>query len=285
MVDTVAIGVRALSFVAALQAAGIPFFLWLFGDGLVRSARPIAAAAARTAVIGLLATIAYQLVEPARLAGSFSGVLDGSLQAALLASTVGAATTVRVLGLVLVAVGVTKQGRVGAAVSLIGGTLIAASFAFTGHTAAHDRRWLLAALLIVHLLIVAFWFGALRPLQLAARHDDVSANAAVIERFSKLALLLVPVIFVAGVALALVLMPDVAVLATPYGLLLLSKVAGFALLMGLAALNKWRFGPQIGSGDAAALLRFRRSVLFEWWLVVGVLCVTAAMTGLFSPEH
>lgn len=285
MVDTLAIGVRALSFVAALQAAGMTFFLWLFGDELLHSARRIAGAAARTAVIGLLATIAYQLIEPARLAGSWSGVLDGSLQAALLASPVGTATTVRLLGLVLVALGALTQARMGAAVCLIGGTLIAVSFTFMGHTATHDQRWFLVALLVVHLLIVAFWFGALRPLQLVGRYEDLARNARIIERFSKLAAFLVPAIFVAGVGLSLILVPSVAILGMPYGQLLLSKVAGFALLMALAALNKWRFGPQIASGNAAALRRFGRSVIVEWWLIVAVLFATAAMTGLFSPEH
>jgi len=285
MVDTLAIGVRALSFVAAIQAAGVPFFLWLFGDELLHSARPIAGVAARTAAIGLLATIAYQIVEPARLAGSVSGALDGSLQAALLASPVGTATTVRVLGLVLVALGALTRARMGAAVCVIGGTLIAVSFAFMGHTATHDQRWLLVALLVVHLLIVAFWFGALRPLQLVGRYEDLARNARIIERFSKLAAFLVPAIFVAGLGLSLILVPSVAILGMPYGQLLLLKIAGFALLMALAALNKWRFGPQIGSGNAAALRRFRRSVIVEWWLMVAVLFATAAMTGLFSPEH
>jgi putative copper export protein len=285
MVDTLAIGVRTLSFVAALQAAGMTFFLWLFGDELLHSARPIAGAAARTAGIGLLATLAYQLIEPARLAGSLSGVLDGSLQAALLASPLGTATTVRLLGLVLVALGALAQARMGAAVCLIGGTLIAVSFAFMGHTATHDQRWFLVPLLVVHLLIVAFWFGALRPLQLVGRYEDLARNARIIERFSKVATFFVPAIFVAGLMLSFVLVPSVAILGMPYGQLLLAKVAGFALLMALAALNKWRFGSQIAGGNAAALRHFRRSVIAEWWLIVAVLIATAAMTGLFSPEH
>jgi len=283
--DTVAIGARALSFIAVLQAAGVPLFLWLFGDELLRSARPIAAAAARTALIGLLATVVYQVVEPARLADSLSGVLDGPLQAALLASSVGTAAAVRLLGLALVAVSALKASRLGAAVGLIGGALIAASFAFTGHTATDSQRWLLAPLLLVHLLIVAFWFGALWPLHLASRHEDLGVNARIIERFSKLAVLLVPMILFAGLALAFVLLPSLAALGTPYGQLLLTKVAAFALLMGLAALNKWRLGPQIGAGSAAALRGFRRSVLIEWGLIAGVLVATAAMTGLFSAEH
>jgi putative copper export protein len=284
-VDIVVIAVRALSFVAALQAAGVPLFLWLFGDDLRNSAAPIAAAAGRTALIALLATAAYQIFEPMRLAGTVSGVVDGSLQAALLASSVGAATAVRLFGLALVAIGALKPSRTGAAVALIGSALIAGSFAFTGHTATSDQRWLLAPLLLLHLLIVAFWFGSLWPLLLVGRHEDLTANARIIERFSKLAVLVVPLIFVAGLGVAFVLLPNLAAVSTSYGQLLLAKVAGFALLMGLAALNKWHLGPRIGAGSVAALGSLRRCVVVEWWLIAGVLIATAAMTGLFSPDH
>jgi putative copper export protein len=283
--DVLAIGVRALSFVAALQAAGMSLFLWLFGDQLQRALRPIATAAARTALIGLLATLAFQLVEPARLAGSLRGMFDGSLQAALLASDVGTTTAVRLFGLMLVMLGSLRPSRLGAALGVIGSALIVVSFAFMGHTAGHDQRWLLAALLVVHLLIVAFWFGALWPLCLAGRHEELATNARLIDRFSRLAVRAVPLIFVAGFAISFVLLPSLASLRTPYGLLLLSKAAGFAILMGFAALNKWRLAPLIGAGSAAALHTLRRSVLLEWGLIAGILLSTAAMTGLFSPGH
>jgi putative copper export protein len=154
-----------------------------------------------------------------------------------------------------------------------------------GHTATHEQRWLLAPLLVVHVIIIAFWFGALRPFQLAARHDDLAVNGCVIERFSKLAVWLVPVILIAGLSLSFILLPSLAALSAPYGQLLLLKVAAFALLMALAALNKWRLGPRIRAGDAAALRTFRRIVLSEWAVIAGVLTATAALTGLFSPEH
>jgi putative copper resistance protein D len=62
------------------------------------------------------------------------------------------------------------------------------------------------------------------------------------------------------------------------------KLAGFAVLMGLAALNKWRLGPAISRGDGTALVKFRRSVAAEAWLIVAVLAATAVMTLFFSPD-
>jgi putative copper export protein len=282
LTDLIAIGLRALEFVAVLQAAGVALFLWLFGGSLERAARPIGTLAVSTAAAGLVLSIGHALVEPARLAGEFSGIFDPSLQGMLLASDAGTTTAIRVLGLAMVAGGSLKPSRLGTLVASMGGTLIAASFAFMGHTASDDRRWLLAALLILHLMLVAFWFGALWPLLMAVKRESLTVAGRVIEEFSRVAVWLVPIVFLAGLGLAVALVPDLASLRTPYGLLLLTKVAGFALLMGLAALNKWRLGARIARGEGAVLQAFRRAVLAEWVLIVGVVTVTATMTGLFS---
>jgi putative copper export protein len=137
--------------------------------------------------------------------------------------------------------------------------------------------------LIVHTLIVAFWLGALAPLLLAVRLETPAAAGRIVAGFSAYATWLVPVILVAGLALSILLLPNLASLLTPYGKLLLSKVTVFAVLMGFAALNKWRLGPGISGGDAAALRAFSRSVLAEWGLILAVVAVTAFMTGLYSP--
>ena len=285
MPDIVAIGLRAVSFVAVLQAAGVAMFLWLFGGSLARSAGKIRSLGITAAIAGGVLTLAYHLVQPARMTGSFSGMLDGSLQAMLLTSDAGATTAIRILGLVMLVVGLPKRNRLGEACSLIGATLVVVSFGLMGHTAAHDQRWLLVALLVVHLLIIAFWFGALLPLYMAASRETNADNALVIENFSAIAAWLVPIIFVAGLGMSVLLLEEFNNLWTAYGVSLLAKVSGFAALMGLATLNKWRLGPAIAAGHAPALRNFQRSVVAEWSLIVAVLVVTAIMTGLFSPIH
>jgi putative copper resistance protein D len=285
MADIVAIGMRALAFAAALSAAGAAIFVWLFGAALDRSARRIRVLTSATALIGLLFTLAHAVVEPVRLAGAWTGIVDASLQALLLGSDFGTATAVRVLGLSTVLAGSLRPGRAGDGLALAGALLIAVSFAFMGHTAADPQRWLLAPLLIVHLVAVAFWFGALWPLAVMAQHESPALAGPTIGLFSAIAVRIVPGIFVAGVALAALLLPGWSSLRTAYGFSLMAKVAGFTTLMGLAALNKWRFGPAIGRGDATAVAAFRRTIAAEWLLILGVVAVTATMTALFDVRH
>ena len=285
MPDIVAIGLRAVSFAAVLQAAGVAMFLWLFGASLVRSASTIRSLGVSAAVVGGLLTLAHHLVQPARMTGSFSGMFDGSLQALLLTSDVGATNALRILGLVMLVLGLLKPNRLGEAVSLIWATLVIVSFGLMGHTAAHDQRWVLVTLLVVHLLIIGFWFGALLPLYLAAARETIGNSALVIENFSAIAKWLVPAIFAAGLGMSILLLESFNNLWSAYGASLLTKVVGFTVLMGLASLNKWRYGPAIVAGDVAALRGLQRSVVAEWGLIVAVLVVTAVMTGLFSPTH
>lgn len=282
--DTLAVGLRALGFVAAMQATGAALFLPVFAQWLDRSVQPIARSTVHVAVTGVLLTVAAQIAAPVRLVGTLDGLFDAALQTVMLTSAAGTATAVRLLGLALIVGSFAASDRLRGTVATIGATFVVVSFAFMGHTAAIEHRWLSSVLLILHLGVAAFWFGALRPLRLAGRHEDLATCGALLTRFSSMAGRLVPTILVAGLGLAFLLLPGWAALTTPYGRMLLSKVAVFSLLMGLAALNKWRFGPRVVRGDAIALATLRRIVLIEWWLVAGVLVITAVMTALFSPS-
>jgi putative copper export protein len=310
MTDILSVALRALSFVLQLQAAGAVFFAAAFGPALTISMTSVRSLARVTAIVAVFATAGHYLLEAARMAGEMSGMLDSSLQNMAWASTTGGAFSVRELGLLLIIAGMqTTSVRVtaeryfkaSAAMSpaywlkrlssrgftiagVSGAVLVAASFTLTGHTSTSSWRWLLAPLLLAHLLIVAFWFGSLWPLCLVTLRESRERTARVVVLFSSAAFWLVPLILLAGLALAVLLLPSVAALRQPYGELVIAKILLFAVLMGLAAFNKWRFGPALGSADLSAGRLFRRMVIVEYGLIVVVLCVTAVMTTYFSPE-
>src|SRR5207237_1109566 len=106
----------------------------------------------------------------------------------------------------------------------------------------------LATLLMLHLMVVAFWFGALWPLIVASLRETPARASDIIERFTAVATWLVPVILLTGIVIAVLLLPSVSALREPYGELLIAKLVGFAVLMGLAAANKWRLGPALAHG-------------------------------------
>jgi copper resistance protein D len=302
---------QAIAFVLQLQAAGAVFFAAAFGPALTLSLARVRSLARNTAFAAIFVVGAHYLLEPARMAGDLSGVLDSSLQQIAWTSTAGSAFSVGVLGLLLIIAGMrsptvrlltpdrlltSSAGLSPAAwlrrlstrgftvIGVAGAVLVAGSFALTGHTTTSPQRLVLAPLLLTHLLLVAFWLGALLPLCLVTSREPRERASRVVVLFSAAAIWLVPLILLVGAAIAALLLPDIAALGRPYGQLILIKVVLFAVLMLLAALNRWRLGPALAGENAAAGRSFRRAVIAEYVIMVAVLSATAAMTTLFSPE-
>lgn len=276
--------VRALSFIAPFQAAGVVMFIAIFGRHLVTASEPIRRLGFISAIAGILLVMMHLALEAARMAGALSGMFDLSLQMLVLDSPTAVAAALRVLGLAGIAAALTRPGTISRArVHLgLGGTMLAiAGFLLVGHTAIHpDRSWL-AVLLGLHLAVVAFWFGALIPLLMVARRESGSTATQIVDRFSRIASWWVPGILLAGVLLTAMLVDQWAVFGESYGALLLAKVAAFLVLMVLAALNKWRYGPVLAKPSVA--VAFQRTVAAEYVLICAVLMATAIMTTFFSP--
>lgn len=279
--DNLSVLVRALSFVALLQAAGIAMFLGLFSSQLVRAAGEIRRLGVWSAAVALPLLLSQLLLEAARMAGEFAGVFDWSLERLVFTSAAGTAFDARASGLVLILAGLSRSGRMAQGIGCLGSLLVASSFALMGHTAVHSHRWVLAPALITHALIAAFWLGAIVALYLVTAREAPDLAGRLIEAFSRVAVWIVPFLAVAGGVMAVILVPRLAVFAQPYGWLLLGKISGFTILMGLAAANRWRLGPAVALGASEP---FRRSLAAEYVLMIGVLAATATMTSLYSPE-
>jgi putative copper resistance protein D len=279
--DFIVLALRALNFVATLQAAGTALFLWAFKSYLRESAEALRNLTRGAAVVGLLLIVGEYALTPVRMAGSFSAWLDPSLGELLAESNVSAALMVRLVGLALIAISLDIDKRLNTGVMAAGAGLALLSFGLMGHTSIHDARWVLLPLLLMHLGIAALWFGALIPLY---RLADTPAGSAAIAHFSSIAKRLVPVIALAGVIIALVFVGRGDGWLTPYGAMVGAKALAFLTLMGLAALNAFRFGPGIAAGHRTAIRDFRRTAAAEWVLIAFVIGGTAVMTSLYAPE-
>jgi putative copper export protein len=278
--DGVAVAARALALLCLYQSAGAVFFLALFERELPRVRVRVRRLGSIAALCGMALVPLLAPLMAARMAGDFSGLFNGALLRVAWHSSNATAQAVQMLGLMLIVIGLAANKPVAVLGAVLGAVLASCALVLTGHTSVNPQRALLAPLLTVHLLIVAFWFGALAPLWLALRHEALPDAAAVLRRFSRLAIWLVPGIALAGLSLAFVLIDDVAVLRRPYGELLLAKLCLYLLLMGFAAMNRWRFVPALQSSQRA----LQRSLVAEYLGIALVLAMTATLTTLFSPD-
>ena len=281
LVDIASSLVRALSFVALFQAAGIVIFVAILGSRLERSREAVRRVGVISALAGFALVLVHYGLEAARMAGELRGAFDATLQGMVLHSPMSAGVAFRLAGLAVVAAAF-RRNRRHEALGLAGVASTLVGFLFVGHTATDaDRAWL-AGLLTLHLAAVAFWFGALVPLLLVSRLEHADVATVIVERFSRIASWWVPIVLLAGALMTVLLVDRWSVFARPYGLILLTKVVAFAALMVLASLNKWRYAPALATPRMASA--FQRAVAAEYFLICGVLATTAVMTAFFSPE-
>jgi copper transport protein len=121
------------------------------------------------------------------------------------------------------------------ALALLG---VGAALVASGHAATAKPQWLTRPAIFLHGIGVAYWVGALVPLlRISAR--PVRNSLAIIQRFSMVAIPVVPVLIACGIALTLseIDSPN-ALVATNYGRILTAKLAAVLLLLALAVLNR-----------------------------------------------
>lgn len=278
--DLLSAVLRALSFIAVAQAAGAVLFLVCFGSVLTAARPAILTTIVVAAIAGMVLLPAQFLLEAGRMAGNMQGIFDAELQRFALSTPNATVLLLRLVALALLLTAALAQRTMRVA-GPAGAILLAASFMLTGHAA---RQWILGPLIVLHVLVVCFWFGSLLPLARVTLRESAGIAAAVVARFSRIGGLVVPVILVAGVVAAIWLLPGMHSLGSPYGLGLVAKVVAFAILMALAACNRWRLGPALASGDPRDQRRLRSVLLAEWILIAAVLAGTAALTLFLSPQ-
>ena len=275
-----AIVAKAAEYAAVLLAIGGALFVATFPAAPGQAV----ALARRLAVLAALVALALLALRFGLRAGRISGMgLAGAGDPVMLGliwdSPLGNAAMWRIAGAVLI-LGLLVKGALGRSASLLGAVMLALSYTLVGH-ALGDPRWVLAGLLAVHLLAVAFWVGALAPLYAATAQPG---GAALLHRFGVIASGTVAALVLVGLVFAWLMIGSVADLfGTAYGLTLLAKLGGVALLLGLAAGNKLRLVPALAAGDAAAADRLHRAIRLEGVAVALILLATATLTTVTTP--
>jgi len=160
---------------------------------------------------------------------------------------------------------------------------LAAGFALTGHTQALDSPGVAPWGVGVHVLIAAFWIVA--PITLwphATLSDETVLTRS--DRFSRLALILVPALFVIGLWLALLLAGSVnALFLRLYGQLLLAKVAAAATALALGAYNKQIVARKLRTAPAEGRRALTLTLACDALLFASALVLVGIATTFTGP--
>lgn len=307
--------VRGVAYLAtAILAGGLIFLLIVWGPALRATGAGAAAAVAMqhrvrpilvgAAAVGAGATGLGLGLQAALASGaSLWQAVDADTFRELLKTNFGHAWAVRLIAFTVLGVlaAVAKPpGRRPVELVLGGLSVLALCItpALAGHARATDPVWLNVALDALHVAAMSAWVGGLVLLLAAvpaatralAARDRTRLLAAVLGRFSPLAMVSVAVLVLTGVVASIEHLTAVSGLwESPWGRLVLAKIVLLLVLVGLGAVNQRRTMPRLRRlaeegappGDDGRVLR--ATLRAEVALVVGALAVTGILVGISPP--
>jgi copper transport protein len=310
---TFGFGVKAPSISAAYGAGGptltekLVRWLWFLGIALTIGAlglrlvvlrglavplaleRRIAVAAGLGAVLALQAGIAaFSLNCEDALQLSFGRFLYGDLSP-MAVTRFGRAFIVMTLAFALVLALVYLAWLFDRVVFQVPAFAIALVFAGGLSVSGHDAvdpgsSWLSEVADWLHLSAGALWIGGLATMAVLLWTGAPQLRREAFLRFSRLASVLIAVIFLAGLYLGYVRLQHVSDLwTTGYGRVLLVKSALFAVALGWGALHHFFLRPRLERSRETAPAGIRRSLLAESLVGVAVLLAAAILVDSRPP--
>lgn len=270
-----------LNLLALVLAAGYALFIAIFGR---MAAQPTETAALRYGAIAIALAAGLGLTDfavsgSAMIGGGWATIVKGMTWRVASESSLGRSALLALFGIFCVGLGLAKR-RMGAAsrAFLVAGALaLAGSTTVTGHAAATSAPVMLA--MFIHVLLAAFWAGALLPLWISLRDGSAAGTHRLIESFSRSAVMAVPLLVIVGGIMGWTHIRSIGALThSEYGQLLLVKSVAVAFLLVLAAANKFWLTPMLAGDGGTSARRMRIVVGVEILAMVFVLTISATLS-------
>ncbi|WLD58019.1 copper resistance protein CopC/CopD [Salinispirillum sp. LH 10-3-1] len=163
--------------------------------------------------------------------------------------------------------------------------LMVGSLATTGHTLTHTQAGLAALLLSMHVVLAAYWLGAMPVLWRLSFHGNTRTLAYWLAQFSRHAIWLVGVLILFGVLLAsLHLDAPPQLFDSTYGRVLLLKLGLISLALTLALVNQRYITRQLRRNRHDTRLWLRITLAVETVVLVAVIASTAVLSSTMPPN-
>ncbi len=277
---------RILQFASLLMAAGLALFGMLvrLPPQLERSIPRLGLLSA--SVAGLTYIAAVGLGGSEMMGMGVSSFFTAQTWSMGWNSTLAPSLILGVIGLVILMSGfLSWSRRKNDRVLWVGLLLSLSGLLVTGHAATAFPRWFMTTMVAIHVLCVAFWFGALIPLAQSMRVCSTEERSLLLKEFSFCAVISVALIILSGIGISFIQVETFeSLLNTDYGFRLILKLVLVAALLGFATWNKVSLTPAIEKGAEKAPTRLRRSIAFEVLLIMGVFIHTTALSQYTPPR-
>ena len=235
----------------------------------------------KSVFIGAITSLLMILTVPGNLGGDLRSLIDPLMLQLAIESNSGVGYLIAAAGFVVMLVAHKLRPKAQKCTLLIGSIAVLFSLTLAGH--ALLGKWLTQSLLVLHLLGIAFWLGALLPFHWICLQTDTTNLRALAHRFGLVALVYVGLIIITGLAYAYILLGELSLIfTTSYGNVLLIKLFLVGALLSLAALNKFRIVPSLEQSPLRGVRQFKTSLQFEIALTLIILIAVSLLTTSFT---
>ncbi|MDM7859938.1 CopD family protein [Alteromonas sp. ASW11-36] len=238
--------------------------------------------------LALIASIFWFFAKVGAMAEEgIKGALDKDLISMMWSTAVGEVTVCRVLSFAFALAALfcfsqSKWRYLQRFILLLSLITIAYSFTLIGHISS--QGYLEKALLFTHVLIMAWWIGALYPLQQACSRLKTRELHCVMAKFGQQARFMMGTLFIAGLGLAYSLLGCFeSLLNSRYGQMLVVKLILVAFILLLAVKHKYRLVPNLKRELGSA--RLKHSISIEMVIALLILLLTAVLSSVVGPEY
>ncbi|MBE0365339.1 putative copper resistance protein D [Pseudoalteromonas ulvae UL12] len=243
-------------------------------------------------IVALIANAIWFFASTGAMAEEgIQGALEPDMLGIIWDSSIGDGTLLRGLGLVLAIFAITSHIKFKSVAlsnnikqSLLGLSLVLLSYTFSLFGHVSELEVFEKVLLMLHVLVMAWWFGALFPLKQACHEQDYEQLYSLMDKFGRQASIAVSLLLIAGLWLAFQLVGNVGELfSSSYGQTLLLKLALVTSILGIAAKHRLKLVPQLKNSDGREALS--KSISIEMVVAFAILSVTAGLTSVVGPAN
>lgn len=267
-----------------LATAGVigGYFMWMLSPAAQAASCWFRYYRLSAALLGLGSVLLAFTLQLLQFSGQgWASFYDWELYALLLDTKQGLSWALAAAGFSLYAVSLVlcRPGLVQHSTWCIACLSILLSFVFSGHLV--NSPWYGRLALLLHVLAMSLWLGALLPLWRINQSTDTARVTSVMQRFGFLAVSIVSLLVLAGALMLWLLLDDLYQLwQTAYGQSLLLKLALVLLLLLLAAVNKFRLVPQLAQPGRGKHLSV--TIRLEMVVSILILMMTAVATVIIG---
>ena len=231
----------------------------------------------RSSIIGCIISFLSFLSIPGNMGGDLKSIIDPELIQLTLETISGKATLLSLIGFIIIYFSCLKQSIVFYLLSVVGISSLLLSFVMFGHSTKHGLVG--QFLIIIHLVGLSYWIGALLPLRKMCNFIDKEKLKIVAHLFGIYAIGYVGVLITAGLIFSYILLGNIsALISTDYGNILLIKMIVVSTLLSLGAINKFNIIPNLSIDQNLGLKRLKKSIQIEILCVLLIFFLTSLLT-------